>query len=144
MSMLIYCDFDMSLEDINQAIKNMTENSVLKVTDDNFINELKNCIDKTYKKDYHYKQCQRDQAIKMKEVSGEDDPKALCCTRVINYICMKKFLTSKCSVNNIEVERHDEQHFNYWNNITGHNECNGNPTESVIYCHNGNYYGTSN
>lgn len=67
------------------------------------------------------------------KIGTEDIP---CCIRVAQYKCMKTFLTTKCNVTKEEVEKNDEDHFNYWNNLdmAYKGNCTGNSEESLQHC----------
>ena len=140
--MLICCnDFRSVSLDINQAAKRRSEvNLVAHTINDDFLTKVQICIGKIAQTDY-YTQCLKDEAAKLKGINGTSDPKLGCCARVINYICLKSFLTPKCNVTKEEVESHDEEHFNFWNDLEVPNlpnHCSGGKQKSVDYCHSDN------
>ena len=59
------------------------------------------------------------------------------CARVINYKCFKTLLTTKCGMPKEEVEKNDETHFNFWNDLEVPDipgKCNGNSQDSIKHC----------
>ena len=104
------------------------------ISEDEFLIELEKCTNKTGLNDSHYNDCLNNETLKMGWNNTEG--KSSCCIRVVNYICMKESLTSKCGVSKEDVQKYDKIHFNYWNKqlpeITG--ECNGAVQESIEYC----------
>lgn len=80
----------------------------------------------------------KDERVKLKGITSESHPKLFCCFRLVNYICMKTFLTSKWNVSK-EVDKNDN--FYYWNQLNKPGQmvssCIGGSKYSVYYCHNG-------
>ena len=65
------------------------------------------------------------------------DNKSQCCSRLVNYNCMKESLISKCGVSKFDVETFDEIHFSYWNTfriLGSPGNCKGEAQESIGYC----------
>ena len=141
MPMLICC-YDLALinMNINKAAKKLSENMAGQTINHDFKEKIRNCAKNIYLTT-DYSECLKDQGLKLKGVYGDSDPKAHCCSRVINYICMKTFLTStKCGVPKAQVDSHDNEHFQIWNQIQnpkypGH--CSVDSEESISYCHSG-------
>ena len=122
---------------INRAPTRRTGiNSVAQTINDNFKTKMRNCFLEIYKKDF-YAECLKDESAKLKGINGTSHPKRGCCSRVVNYICLKSFLTPKCNITKEEVESHDEEHFNFWNNIDipYSTDCSGGSQKSINYCH---------
>ena len=93
------------------------------------------CYLDIYKTDF-FAQCIKDEAAKLKGINDTSSPKRGCCSRVVNYICSKWFFTPKCNIPKEQVESHDEEHFNFWNNLkipTRHGKC-GEKQQSLRYC----------
>ena len=59
-----------------------------------------------------------------------------CCIRVVQYKCMKIWLTTKCNVTFEVVEKNDEEHFNLWKKmyLGFEGNCTGNSKESLKHC----------
>lgn len=59
-----------------------------------------------------------------------------CCIRVVQYKCMKIWLTTKCNLTQEFVQKNDEQHFNLWKNmyLGFKGNCTQNSTESLKHC----------
>ena len=60
-----------------------------------------------------------------------------CAGRLINFKCFRTFLTTKCGISKEEVERNDDQHYDYWNNLkifylSG--KCSGGRQEALEHC----------
>lgn len=143
MPMLICCyDLASINMNINKVAKKLTENMAGQAINNDFKVKVQNCARNVYLTT-DYSECLKDQGLKIKGVYGHSDPKAHCCSRVINYICMKTFLIStKCGVSKAVVYSHDNEHFKIWNQIEnrkypGH--CNGGNQESITYCHSGKF-----
>ena len=131
---LICCYFDLSSVNIQLDI------TTQKMDANNFNNTILYCINLIGKDDPDYKGCLHDESMKVKGVHNDDEPKAQCCGRVVNYICMKKFLTLRCGVPKTQVEKNDDVHFKFWNdlNVPGYpRRCSGGIKDSIKYCHNG-------
>ena len=131
---LICCYFDLSSVNIQLDV------TAQKMDANNFNNTILYCINLIRINDLDYNRCLRDESSKVKEIHNENEPKAQCCGRVVNYICMKKFLTSRCGVPKTQVDENDDVHFKFWNNlnIPGYpNRCSGGTKDSIKYCHNG-------
>lgn len=110
-------------------------NDAIKTQDDEFTNKVKACNTKIGVNDKDYLQCLYDEA------QGLNDPfdhsKTSCCSRVLNYECMKILMTPKCGFSKEEIQSHDEELFNYWNDFNDPQypgNCKGNRTESLTYC----------
>ena len=104
-----------------------------------FITEMKECLTKIGgASNPEYQQCLKEQAKKLKDVKPDpNDPKLQCCIRVMNYECMKYFLTMFCEVPKEEVDQNLDVLFNYLNNVNvpGYpNHCSGSRQESFNYC----------
>ena len=90
--------------------------------------------------DLSYNQCLRSQANSVIGILSEDDAKAQCCGRVINFICMKKFLTSRSGVPRNTMEKYNDVHFKFWNDLSISNypkNCGARSNQSIAYCHSG-------
>ena len=89
MPMLICC-YDLALNNmnINKAAKKLSENMGGQTINDDFKAKIRNCARNVYLTT-DYSECFKDQGLKLKGVYGDSDPKDNCCSRVINYICMK-------------------------------------------------------
>ena len=123
---------------MNKAAENIGLNGsgIIKMQNDDFKTKLLSCIVKEANAN-DYKQCLKDEAAKVHGITGPSDPKAQCCARVVNYECMKTFLTSACGMSKEEVDSHDDEHFNFWNDfdipqVPGH--CSGGRKDSENYC----------
>lgn len=139
---MLICCYDIGLVG-QMAAKLAHDNLVAGKTDEDFKTKIVNCASKVANTN-DYMQCLETEVGKMHGIENGTEPKAQCCGRVVSYICMKKFLTSKCGVSKEEVESHDDEHFNFWNdlnvpNFPGH--CKGGKQKSIDYCHS---YDTAN
>lgn len=129
-----------SYYDLGQKLLSHRGFSAETTSHNDFISKLGHCILKvTNSPDFI--QCLDDESHMLKGISSPSDPKISCCTRVMNFKCMRKFLTSQCHVSREEVERNSEQHFNFWNEA----DVNGYPTQctqsgyeaTIRYCSSG-------
>ena len=123
---------------MDKAAENIASNGsgIISTLDDDFTTKLKLCIVKEAQAS-DFKQCLENEAVKIRGISGPSDPKIQCCARVISYECMKKFLTSACSVSKEEVDSHDDEHFNFWNDVDVPqypHHCSGGRSYSENYC----------
>lgn len=79
---------------INKAAKTKSENNLLvQFKNDEFMNKHINCMNNGTTVLPEFLQCKKDEKEKLKGITSESDPKLFCCFRVVNYICMKTFLT---------------------------------------------------
>lgn len=104
-----------------------------------FITEMMECITKIGgASNPEYQQCLKEQAKKLKDVKPDpNDPKLQCCIRVMNYECMKIFLSSKCGMSQDQVDQHDDENYKFWNDLndtTFPHHCKGNRQQSLAYC----------
>ena len=133
---MLICCYDIGL--VGQtAAKLAHDNLVAGKTDEDFRTKIISCATKVANTN-DYMQCIRTEAEKVHGIKNSTEPKVQCCVRVINYICMKTFLTSKCSVSKEEVESHDDEHFNFWNDLNVpdvHGHCKSGKQKSIDYCH---------
>ena len=123
---------------MDKAAENIASNrsGIISILDDDFKTKLMSCIVKEAQAS-DYKQCLENEAVKIRGISGPSDPKLQCCARVANYECMKKFLTSACGVSKEEVDSHDDEHFNFWNDFEipqYPHHCSGGRSYSENYC----------
>ena len=68
-------------------------------------------------------------------IIGWSDPKVECCSRMINYECIKIFLTWACDVSK-EVDSHDDDDFQFWSHVNIHGQpyhCSGGRQDSEDY-----------
>ena len=105
-------------------------------SNDDFKAKMAKCYLDIYKTDF-FAQCIKDEAAKLKGINDTSSPKRGCCSRVVNYICSKWFFTPKCNIPKEQVESHDEEHFNFRNNINipYSKPCSGGGQKSVDYRH---------
>ena len=117
-SMLISCiDIGSVSLQIEKAVFKKAANNkgMLKTFGNNFQSKGHYCLDKIGYNNPDYIQCLIDESSKLKDDNINE--KGECCDRVLNYECMKKFLTSECGVSKQEVDSHDEEHFAFWNHL---------------------------
>lgn len=106
-------------------------------TDNEFLSKIQNCVTQIGTNDNDYNKCLSDEASKMSLNHPYFDSKSQCCSRLVNYNCMKESLISKCSVSEEDVQKFDDVHFNYWNTIGivgAPNNCKDGAQESIKYC----------
>lgn len=121
---------------LEKAVHKLANDRSALKTDD-FESKIKDCIKSIPEDDPGYHQCLSDESDKLKGISSKYDPKLQCCARMMNYSCMKYFLTMFCEVPKEQVDQNLDALFNYLNNVNvpGYpNHCNGNRQESLNYC----------
>lgn len=143
---LIFCD-DLEVNKIRQAAyssaypKPKTENVANQIMEASYFrNAISACVHKIGTFDSDYNKCLKYEAKFVIGIFSENDAKAQCCGRVINFICMKKILTSRCGVPEKAVKMYNDVHFKYWNDLSISNypnNCNVGSNESIAYCRNG-------
>lgn len=107
------------------------------MSEDLFLQKFKECINKIGTNDNDYNNCLKDETSKMGLSHPYVDKKSQCCSRLVNYNCMKKSLISKYGVSKENVQKYDQTHFNYWNGapfpgVPG--KCYGEAQDSIKYC----------
>lgn len=126
--------------DLGQKLLTHRGFSVETASHHDFTSKLGHCIWRVSKSP-DFIQCLEDESQLLKGISSPSDPKISCCTRVMNFKCMRKFLTSQCHVSREEVERNSEQHYNFWNefDVDGYStRCSQTSHEAAIrYCSSG-------
>ena len=146
---LISCDnlVNLGIEKVvqkssNQVVQMNTKDSIsdLKKSQGDFESTIKNCIVKVGFDDAEYLNCYYELSNKTGILHPNDTlfvNKTSCCNRMVKFQCWKQLLTSRCEVPKDQVEKNDDVHFKYWNNLDDEEtpeKCKFDKERSLEYC----------
>ena len=130
----------------NQVIQMNTKDSIsdrkksTTQTQNDFESTIKNCIERVGSGDAEYLNCYYELINKTGILHPNDTlfvNKTSCCNRMVKFQCWKKLLTLRCEVPKDKVEKNDDVHFEYWNNLDDEEtpeKCKFDKERSLEYC----------
>ena len=134
--LLISCQFNFNFLTSSMSLQ---VNEAVTKDDANFTLRLFGCLMEVNQKDpTEMKQCLTDEGKKT-GITNPQDPNVGCCGTTALYKCFKKFMIPVCGFSKDEVEKRDEEIFEFINrqqtNGTQKDACKGNKDDSLKLCH---------